>query len=303
MSQLYCKTHQVSPFEVKTITSDASIQDNELLRRSEDKLALLEKLNMTIELEALLATYTVEVSRIIPITGLEFEDSDHKLQLKYSKASATKLTRQLTFKNMVLGNIIYLSTKLLTNRQRQLLASIEQQLLQPLHNVLRFEHARRLSMRDYLTGLGNRNYFEDVLRHMTATAEREKRSFTLVFIDLDNFKAVNDQYGHLAGDQVLVEFAHLISLAVRNNDHAFRFGGDEFAILLSHSDQLQPEFVAQRIINATYSSQLLRKSNVTASIGFANWQSGDCNALLTERADQALYLVKHQGKNGYHGAA
>ena len=303
MSQLYRKTHQVSPFEVNTITSEASNNVKKPLRRSEDKLAFLEKLNMTIELEPLLATYTAEVSRLIAVTGLEFESPNHKLQLKYSKASANKLTHQLIFNNTVLGNIIYLSTQPLNNHQRQLLANVEQQLLQSLHNVLRFEHTRKMSMRDYLTGLGNRNYFEEALRHMTATAEREDRSFTLLFIDLDNFKAVNDECGHLAGDQVLIEFSRLLRFAVRDNDHVFRFGGDEFAILLSHSDHLHPEFVAQRIVSATATSQLLLETNVTASIGYANWQQGDNSTVLTNRSDKALYHVKGAGKNGYHGAA
>ncbi|NRA85420.1 MAG: GGDEF domain-containing protein [Gammaproteobacteria bacterium] len=300
MPHLHYKAHHVSPFEATPVVKESKPPAS--LRRSEDKLALLEKLNMSIELESLLATYTAELCRLVPVSGLEYQHLNDKLQLKYSKASNMEFSSHLLFNLHSIGQLKYQSTMVLNTRQRQLIASVEDQLLQPLFNVLQFEKNKRMSMFDYLTKIGNRNYFEDTLAHMVATSSRETRSFTLLFVDLDNFKAVNDTYGHLEGDRVLIEFSALLKSAIRNNDYVFRFGGDEFSLLLAHSDNVRPEFVAQRIVNLTNANKLLSNHHVTASIGFANWQPNITGQALVEQADSALYYVKHQGKNGFSKA-
>lgn len=299
MPQINFESNKIKDFKASSLIPTRHDADIEPLRRSADRLALLEKLNMTIELEPLLATYTNEICRIVPITGLDFEYHKNKFQLKYSKASTSSITSELLVKGESTGKLKYFSSSPLNARQRQLIACAEQQLLQPLHNVIRFEQSKLLNMTDFLTNLGSRNYFEETIRHMLATSEREQRPFTLLLIDLDNFKAVNDTHGHLDGDKVLIEFAELLKLAVRTNDHVFRFGGDEFAIVLAHSDNLHPEFVAQRIVKSIRKTHLFSSMAVTASIGCANWHPSDCNETLIKRADEALYHVKRQGKNGY----
>ena len=299
MPQINFKSTKIKDFKTSSLSHKENETDVEPLRRSEDRLALLEKLNMTIELEPLLATFTNELCRIVPITGLDFEYHHNKFQLKYSKASTCSFDSELLFKDDRIGKLSYFSASPLNSRQRQFIACVEQQLLQPLHNVIRFEQSKLLNMKDFLTNLGSRNYFEATMRHMLATSERDRRPFTLLLIDLDNFKAVNDTHGHLDGDKVLIEFAGLLNQAVRNNDHVFRFGGDEFAIILAHSDNLHPEFVAQRIVKSIRDSHLFSSMAVTASIGCSNWQPEDTNVTLVNRADKALYQVKRQGKNGY----
>lgn len=299
MQRLNLPINELESIEFTSIAKEFSDNANAPVRRALDKLDFLQKLSVAIELQPLLAIYAREVSMRLQITGLEFEYQDQVFQPKYSQGSCCVLSSQLFLHDKSLGTMRYLSTKPLAQPQRQLIASLEQQLLQPLNNVLIFEHNRRLSLRDHLTGLGNRSYFDETLSSMKATAQREDRPFSLLMLDLDNFKQVNDQHGHAEGDAVLKQFAKLLHEALRSNDYVFRFGGDEFVLLLAHSDSLNPGLVAQRIIDNVCNDALLSGHHVTTSIGFTNWQHGDCSASMVERADKALYQAKGDGKNNY----
>ncbi len=298
MQRLNIGSNEIDANEFTSLAKEFNETRSATVRRAVDKLAFLEKLNTAIDLQPLLAIYAKELCLRLPITGLEFY-LDQPYQLKYSQASKCSLESELNIRNSVVGSVKYLSSAPLSASSRQLIASLEYQLLQPLSNVLAFERNKRLSFRDYLTGLGNRSYYEELLGSMKATAQRENRSFSVVLLDLDNFKNVNDDHGHTEGDRVLQEFAKILTGAVRTNDHVFRFGGDEFVLLLAHADHLNPSLVAGRILQSTLDNDLMNKHCVTASIGITNWRAGDSNAMLTERADNALYKSKKAGKNTY----
>lgn len=298
MQRLNIESNEVNTSEFTSLVKEFNDMHKTPVRRAVDKLAFLEKLNTTIDLQPLLAIYAQELSLRLPITGLEFFiEQPH--QLKYSQASKYSLESELCINGNIVGSVKYLSSAALSASSRQLIASLEQQLLQPLSNVLAFEKNKRLSFRDYLTGLGNRSYYEELLASMKATAQREQRSFSIVLLDLDNFKSVNDSHGHNEGDRVLQEFAKILTGAVRTNDHVFRFGGDEFVLLLAHADHLNPSLVANRILQATIDNELMSSHRVTASIGMTNWRDGDSSAQITDRADKALYQSKKAGKNTY----
>jgi len=301
MQRLNIDINEIGANEFTSLAKEFSAAAVSPVRRAVDKLAFLEKLNTTIELEPLLAIYAQELCLRLPISGIEFF-VDKTYQLKYSTNSKYAINSELKHQEQVLAQVKYLSSSRLSAAQRQLIASLEQQLLQPLKNVLIFEHNKQLSYRDYLTGLGNRSYFSQTLDCMLATAQREQRSFSLVMLDLDNFKSVNDGHGHNEGDLVLQEFSKILGQAIRTNDHVFRYGGDEFVLLLAHSETLNPSLVASRIIETTQANPLLAKHGVTTSVGFTNWTTGDSSMQLIERADKALYKSKRQGKNTYFAA-
>lgn len=302
MQRLNLPINELESIEFTSIAQELGSNTTQPIRRAVDKLDFLQKLSVAVELQPLLAIYAREVSLRLQVSGLEFEYQDKKYQPKYSQGSCCVLSSKLTLNDKDLGIMRYLSTKPLAQAQRQLIASLEQQLLQPLNNVLIFEHNRLLSLRDHLTGLGNRSYFDETLSCMKATAQRENRPFSLLMLDLDNFKQVNDQCGHIEGDLVLKQFSKILRDALRTNDHVFRFGGDEFVLLLAHSDLLNPELVARRIVKMVGDDPLLNKHFVTTSIGFTNWISGDSNASIIERADKALYHAKDHGKNTFQQA-
>ncbi|MGZ4306937.1 MAG: putative bifunctional diguanylate cyclase/phosphodiesterase [Solirubrobacteraceae bacterium] len=156
---------------------------------------------------------------------------------------------------------------------------------------------------DSLTGLANRALFEDRLQHALARSHRTRHWLAVLFLDLDDFKTVNDSLGHRAGDALLKGIAARIDPLLRPSDTAARLGGDEFAVLLDGVDgETQARAIAHRILDALHAPFTIddRKLNVTASIGFA-MSNGPAHAdELLRNADIAMYAAKAAGKNSVH---
>jgi len=156
----------------------------------------------------------------------------------------------------------------------------------------------RLARTDDLTGLHNRRSFSEIFSLALSAARRHGHPLSLVIIDLDHFKDVNDTFGHAVGDQVLKEFADLIRSMIRDEDVAARWGGEEFIILLSHTASEAASALAERIRSSfELNSGCATPHTVTASFGVAQLQDGEQDDDLIRRADDALYHAKHRGRN------
>ena len=162
-----------------------------------------------------------------------------------------------------------------------------------------------LANRDYLTGLYNRNYFmrllDDVLRRSKELKE-SKEQFAILFIDLDGFKEVNDQYGHVVGDELLKAVADVLVKSTDELDIVSRFGGDEFSMLLYNKSREELIKTANKILESL--SQPIRVTHhncrVSASIGISRYpEDGDTSQILINRSDMSMYEVKRSGKNNY----
>ncbi len=167
------------------------------------------------------------------------------------------------------------------------------------------EHRHKLeelSVRDGLTGLYNRRELEKRLHEETQRARRYQRPLTVLMLDIDHFKGVNDRYGHQAGDEVLITVADLIQLNVRPVDVVCRYGGEELAVILPETDKNGAYTLAERIrgtveesITTTPQGDMV---HVTVSIGLATFpRNADTAATLIHAADQALYAAKQEGRN------
>lgn len=157
--------------------------------------------------------------------------------------------------------------------------------------------AQHLAHYDPLTGLCNRVLFGELLLRELALAHRSAGSFSILAIDLDGFKAVNDRHGHAAGDAVLQEAAERMTEAIRVSDVAARLGGDEFAVLLTSASQESARQIAEALVESLSAPYPDIQVPVSASVGIAVFpQSGATMAQLLERADAALYKAKGQGK-------
>ena len=161
---------------------------------------------------------------------------------------------------------------------------------------------RQLSMTDGLTGLGNRRAFDEALRQEIARFGRTDSPLSLVLLDLDHFKRVNDTLGHRVGDEVLVSFAARLRSVARESDRLFRYGGEEFAVLAMDSDEDGATSLAWRVVRATASRPFTagqRRVEVTCSAGVAAATRGDDPAgeSVVGKADAALYRAKRQGRN------
>jgi diguanylate cyclase (GGDEF)-like protein len=165
-----------------------------------------------------------------------------------------------------------------------------------IDNARRFREARQMADLDALTGLHNRRYFHETLGREVARAHRYGRRLALVVFDLDDFKAINDRIGHLAGDSVLAEVSERVRSVVRSADIACRVGGDEFGIILPESTIADAEQLSRRIQQAVASRPIGNIGRLDLSAGATDLRADDDGALFFKRADDALYKAKESGK-------
>jgi diguanylate cyclase (GGDEF)-like protein len=165
-----------------------------------------------------------------------------------------------------------------------------------IENARRFREARQLADLDALTGLHNRRFFHETLAREVARAQRYGRRLALVVFDLDDFKAINDRIGHLAGDGVLAEVAERVRSVVRSADIACRVGGDEFGIILPESTLADAEQLSHRMQAAVAARPIGDAGTLQLSAGAAELAPDDDATRFFERADDALYRAKESGK-------
>jgi diguanylate cyclase (GGDEF)-like protein len=171
-----------------------------------------------------------------------------------------------------------------------------------IENARRFREARQLADLDSLTGLHNRRYFYETLGREVDRAQRYQRSLSLVIVDVDGFKEINDRIGHLAGDAVLAEIADRIRRVMRSADIPCRVGGDEFAVIVPEVEVGQARQLVGRIQRAVSSQAIARAGRVRVSAGVADLQPNDNPTSMFERGDESLYAAKHAGKGGLAAA-
>lgn len=171
-----------------------------------------------------------------------------------------------------------------------------------IENVLLHEDAQRLSLTDGLTGVWNRRYFQMQFRQVLATASRFDRPFSIMMLDLDHFKRVNDTHGHQRGDAILVEFSQRVSSALREIDTFARYGGEEFICLLAETGlggaATTAEKIREVIKTKAFGGMGDEPITLTVSIGVASYpEHGDSFRGLVEAADQAMYRAKQEGRD------
>jgi diguanylate cyclase (GGDEF)-like protein len=151
---------------------------------------------------------------------------------------------------------------------------------------------------DSLTRLANRRFFIDFLAKAMAFAKRHEQALSVIIADLDNFKSVNDTYGHQAGDQVLVAFGQVMQASTRQEDLAARFGGEEFILMLPGTPMEEATILAERLRESLENLAFPPlKTRVTASFGIAQYRPDDTFETLVKRADEGLYAAKAAGRN------
>jgi len=176
-----------------------------------------------------------------------------------------------------------------------------------LNNIFSYVVARNMQLnahelaqqatRDSLTGAGNRRLFDEKVLELIAMQDRDKTPTSLVILDIDNFKTINDRFGHIRGDEVLINLAGLLRERLRKGDGLYRLGGEEFAIVANQADQAMTLGLAEELRELVETSDLVPAMKVTISLGVAECDAADDARTWFEKADAALYQAKNRGRN------
>jgi diguanylate cyclase (GGDEF)-like protein len=285
------KTHQKPDFVFIMVEGRVAvyIQDEFITDRKEYEIVGEQSV---IEDKPPLASVMVisEVAKIVKIKDEKFRQyikKDIQIALNLLKIVSEKLRYSSSFRAELLRNGKKLEKEIKRRKQAE-------------------EKLRHIAHYDLLTKLPNRFLLYDRLESALRQVERYNVFIAVMFIDLDDFKMVNDTYGHTAGDKVLMEASNRIRRCIRKSDTVARIGGDEFVVLMiDYGDNHNPKVVAERIIKAlaepyTIDGEDPINTKVTTSIGIAVCNKNDCSAdALINKADSAMYRAKKLGKNNY----
>lgn len=165
------------------------------------------------------------------------------------------------------------------------------------NSQLQHQELALLATRDGLTGAGNRRLFDEIVLECVALRERSETPASLIMLDIDHFKKINDEFGHAAGDEVLIGLIELLRRRLRKGDGIYRIGGEEFAVIAHRCGLEVACRLAEELRCLVEQGELLPQQPVTVSIGVAECCVGDTDKSWVERADAALYRAKNSGRN------
>ena len=263
-------------------------------------MQLLSKLPASLDISEILDTFMTEVRRLIPIEGLYFNYPLGKIEVRTESQGKHKLSYELESEPESLGLLRFTRDKRFVADELETLENFISCLFYPLRNALKYEAAVAIATTDGLTGAGNRTAMEGALAREMDLSMRDRIPLSVVMFDFDLFKGLNDNYGHLCGDQVLKSAIEEISGILRKTDLLYRYGGDEFILLLHKTDFKGAHYVAEKIrrkveaMKIDYNNVTL---SVTLSLGGTILGETDSPSSLIERADHALYQAKALGRN------
>ena len=225
-----------------------------------------------------------------------------------AQVSATEQTQVLVIEQDILWRMISVSHEIARNLLYIMSERVRYSNLVIADSLEMQRKYQRYASTDALTGLHNRGWLDDAFDREIKRSERDELPLALIMIDVDHFKNYNDEYGHLAGDQVLITVANAIRSPLRPNDLVARFGGEEFAVLLPETTVSNAEIIAERLRDhvAKADPGVLDKRQlpaVTISLGITGRQPGYSLDMMIAAADVAMYHAKRNGRNRVEVAA
>jgi len=262
-------------------------------------LELSNILQTTLDLEHQVALFYKAMQQHLEIDGLVYTHPDTAARYELGDDATQRATYDLKLQQESLGSLRFFRELPFTNRELKLMENLLCGLVYPLRNALSYLAAIRLASHDPLTGVQNRRALDLAMQREVELAHRQQAPMSLLVIDADHFKLFNDQYGHSFGDDVLRALASTTATTIRRCDLLFRFGGEEFVVIASHTKQDGATLLAERIRQAVENITTIngRETSLTVSIGVTELTETDTAESLFERCDDAMYQAKQNGRN------
>ena len=232
---------------------------------------------------------------------MTFDHLDNETTITIGEKSARhRCNYQIEIAGESLGRLSFTRSIRFAEHELNRLEELLCLLVYPLRNALLYENALKKSMHDPLTGALNRAALDTMLDKEIDLAHRHDNPLAVLMIDIDHFKAINDNYGHSMGDKVLRSLVEGLNNHIRNSDVLFRYGGEEFTIMLNNTSTEGAHLLAQRIRRNIEEMIHIYDDNViqlTISVGLATLEEHESATQFLDRADKALYSAKKFGRN------
>ena len=258
------------------------------------------QLQTTLEPQRILGLFSREIHRLVPLDALSYQHKASDLRLELGLRGHHSISYTLSHEGEHLGELVFRRNQRFSEQEQGNLESLLSALLYPMRNALLYRAATQSALRDPLTDTGNRIAMDQTLQREIDMSRRHLQPLSLLMLDIDHFKQINDTHGHSAGDDVLKAVAASIKGQLRNVDMVFRFGGEEFLILLSNTGREAAAMVGERLRFAAQAKDYLADGKLielTVSLGCATLLPGESVESLLRRADSALYVAKREGRN------
>lgn len=262
------------------------------------------RLHETLDLYQLFDIFIDKLKTSLPCDGVEYKDKAINTTITNGIAGKHCCFYVLRYEDKVLGNISITRNDIFLEHEVETIEVLLAGLTLPLRNALRYQKAIKFMQRDELTGLRNGSYYHDVVDLEIKRAQRYKKPFSLLIIDVDNFDVINRQHGRSIGDAVLIEIANRINIKARTSDIVYRNGGDKFLVFLPNTENLKAVEAAERIKDFVLSKQFIIENNnieFTVSAGAVTVTYEDTANKLMDRANKSLFHAKILGKNRVYG--
>ena len=258
------------------------------------------QLQTSLEVDRILGLFFQEVQRLVPLSALNYQLAACDLRLDLGERANHSASYRLSHQGEYLGELIFRRSQRFSDEELGQLESLLASLLFPLRNALLYRSALQSALRDPLTDTGNRIAMNQALQREIDLARRSLQPLSVLMLDIDHFKSINDRFGHATGDEVLKAVAAALKGSLRNIDMVFRYGGEEFLVLLSNTSREAAQIIGERLRLAVLGLQYLeegRALELSISLGCATLLPGESPESLQRRADSALYVSKRKGRN------
>ena len=252
------------------------------------------------EFTKLIPIFSSKIESMIPHSAFVYTNAAFGLEIKSGVFTRHSCTYALKVEEQQLGELKLMRNHRFSDVDLQLLETLLCCLIYPLKNATLFHQALKMAYTDPLTQTHNRASFNDSIKREMSLAARNTKNLSVIFFDIDHFKAINDTYGHDCGDITLASSAKWIKESLRDSDIVFRYGGEEFVILLSNTDANGAKLLAERIRASIEHHTIaygMETIKITASLGISTLRSDDTIESFIKRADEAMYTAKNNGRN------